>query len=76
MSPRIALRDYEELLDFARQELRESQQQLIRLRNLETPAAQLEQLENEIDLLHKAVDRYQVKIKVLQHALRESENQS
>jgi DNA repair ATPase RecN len=76
MSPRIALRDYEELLDFARQELRESQQQLVHLRQQGAEPARLEELENEIDLLHKAVDRYQVKIKVLQHALRESENQS
>ncbi|WP_092171996.1 hypothetical protein [Cyclobacterium xiamenense] len=75
MSPRIALRDYEELLDFARQELRKSQQQLIQLRNQEAPAAELEELEHEIELLNKAVDRYQLKIKVLQHALRESENQ-
>ncbi|WP_162343195.1 PCRF domain-containing protein [Cyclobacterium salsum] len=76
MSPRKELRDYEELLEFARQELRQSQQQLIRMRNLEADPDQLEKLEKEIELLIKAVDRYQVKIKVLQNALRESENQS
>lgn len=76
MSPRKELRDYEELLEFARQELRESQQQLIRMRNLEADPDQLEELEKEIELLIKAVDRYQVKIKVLQNALRESENQT
>lgn len=76
MSPRKELRDYEELLDFARQELRDSQQKLIRMRNLEADPDQLEELEKEIELLIKAVDRYQVKIKVLQNALRESENQT
>ncbi|MBD3630489.1 hypothetical protein [Cyclobacterium sp.] len=76
MSPRKELRDYEELLEFARQELRASQQQLIRMRNLEADPAQLDELEKEIELLKKGVDRYQIKIKVLKNALRESENQS
>lgn len=76
MNPRKELRDYEELLEFARQELLVDQQKLIRMRFLEAVPADLEELEDEIELLKKAVDRYQIKIKVLKNGLQESENQS
>jgi DNA repair ATPase RecN len=76
MSRKKEIRDYEELLDFAREELKVDQQTLIRMRNLEADPKKLEELENEIDLLNEAVDRYQKKIKVLKDAIQESENQS
>jgi hypothetical protein len=70
------LRDYEDLLDFARVELIEDQQKLIRMRNTEAAAFELKELEDEIEILNKAVDRYQNKVKVLKNAIQESENQS
>lgn len=74
MSRKKKLRDYEELLDFARQELREDQIRLISARSHEENQETIQQLEGDIETLKKAVDRFQMKIKILKNAIQESED--
>lgn len=74
MSRKNEIRDYEELLDFAREELKADRQKLIELRNLDADPGLIKELEDEMEILNQAIDTYQKKIKVLKDADQESEN--
>ena len=74
MSRKNEIRDYEELLDLAKEELKADRQKLIELRKLDADSGLIKELEDEMDILNHAIDTYQKKIKVLKDADQESEN--
>lgn len=74
MSRKNEIRDYEELLDLAKEELKADRQKLIELRKLDADPGLIKELEDEMDILNQAIDTYQKKIKVLKDADQESEN--
>lgn len=61
-----SLGDYYNILEFTQGELKESRQQLAKIRNEPDRDKEKFTLEHEIALLEQGVDRFQKQIKVLQ----------
>tara|TARA_R110002074_G_scaffold8606_1_gene35169 strand:- start:383 stop:613 length:231 start_codon:yes stop_codon:yes gene_type:complete len=68
------LRDYEELLDFAKEEVAADKKRVVAIRATDPDSPEIEEINKEIELLNKGIDRYQKNIKILTKAIHESQN--
>ena len=68
------LRDYEELLDFAKEEVAADKKRIVAIRATDPDSPEIEEINKEIELLNKGIDRYQKNIKILTKAIHESQN--
>lgn len=75
LSQKNKLRDYQELLEFAQEELKADNIRLAQLRQQGGSKKEIEELEGEIKVLEQAVDRYQDKVINMKKLLRENESE-